>query len=604
MLARMSRPLLLAATLAFAIAQRAAAHVGAHASVHDTVAGISLRMTRELPEDRLRSLTVAQVEAMLTAEEREVLGTEHVTFRVDVPVRVTVLHDARFSGDPFWLEGRGFRATGDKVVHGSDSFAAWEKDFPAGVVGLGVNSLRGGNHHYFVVLRPQDPGASVSVDQMYPAQLRTGVFEAGAQPYVDQSHALTNVPPALAGQTLIRTPYARRDAGKLVSLFRWTEHPPSDRPDHVVLTWSGDPRTTQAIQWRTGPGVRRGQVSVVKKSDHFRPSPRRPKRVRASGPEVLEDRYLVNSPRVHRFTAELTGLEPGTTYLYAVGDGTRDGWTEYAEFTTAPDGAVPFSFIYMGDAQNGLDRWGTLLANAQRSRPDAAFHLMAGDLVNRGAERDDWDSFFHNATGVFNRRPVVPVIGNHECQGGHPGLYLRHFALPGNGPDGVEKGRAYAFEYSNALFVVLDSNLPPETQTDWLERQLAGSRATWKFVSYHHPAYSSAPKRDNLKLRDAWTPLFDKHHVDLALQGHDHAYLRTYPMKGNARVGSAKEGTVYIVSVSGTKMYEQDPRDYTEFGLTNVPLYQVLDLQISGNRLVYRAYDIDGTLRDHFIIEK
>jgi hypothetical protein len=38
--------------------------------------------------------------------------------------------------------------------------------------------------------------------------------------------------------------------------------------------------------------------------------------------------------------------------------------------------------------------------------------------------------------------------------------------------------------------------------------------------------------------------------------------------------------------------------------MTNVSTYQVLDLQISGNRLVYRAYDIDGRIRDEFVIEK
>ena len=30
----------------------------------------------------------------------------------------------------------------------------------------------------------------------------------------------------------------------------------------------------------------------------------------------------------------------------------------------------------------------------------------------------------------------------------------------------------------------------------------------------------------------------------------------------------------------------------------------MLDIQISGNRLVYRAYDIDGKLRDELVIEK
>lgn len=173
-----------------------------------------------------------------------------------------------------------------------------------------------------------------------------------------------------------------------------------------------------------------------------------------------------------------------------------------------------------------------------------------------------------------------------------------------NGPDDVEKERAYAFEYSNALFVILDTNIDAASQTEWLDRTLEESKATWKFAVYHHPAYSSAPARDNADIRKLWGELFDKHHVDVALQGHDHAYLRTYPMKDGKRVDSAKDGTIYVVSVSGTKMYKQDKRDYTEFGMTNTPTFQVLDLMISGDRLLYRAYDIDGNLKDEFSIEK
>jgi acid phosphatase type 7 len=80
--------------------------------------------------------------------------------------------------------------------------------------------------------------------------------------------------------------------------------------------------------------------------------------------------------------------------------------------------------------------------------------------------------------------------------------------------------------------------------------------------------------------------------------------LRTHPMKAEKRVASPKEGTVYIVSVSGTKMYDQADREYTEFGMTQVATYQTLDIQISGDRLVYRSYDIDGNLRDELVIQK
>ena len=141
-------------------------------------------------------------------------------------------------------------------------------------------------------------------------------------------------------------------------------------------------------------------------------------------------------------------------------------------------------------------------------------------------------------------------------------------------------------------------------QTAWLEKQLANTKAVWKFVSYHHPAYSSGGNRDNVEVRQLWTPLFDKYHVDLALQGHDHAYLRTYPMRDQKRVASAKQGTIYIISVSGIKYYEQGPHDYTEVGLTKLSTYQVLDIQVSGNRLVYRAHDVDGKVHDQFVIEK
>ena len=47
------------------------------------------------------NLTPAQAENFLTPREREILATEHLTFRVNVPVRVTVLRDTRLGSNPF-----------------------------------------------------------------------------------------------------------------------------------------------------------------------------------------------------------------------------------------------------------------------------------------------------------------------------------------------------------------------------------------------------------------------------------------------------------------------------------------------------------------------
>ena len=480
------------------------------------------------------------------------------------------------------------------------------KDFEVGRIGLGVNSLTGGNSHYIAALMPLKKETKLEITELYPGQLRVGALKDGLQPFVDRPEAMPKLPVlpgVLSGLAVIRTQNESRDDAKLINLFHNTNHPALAKPDQVVLTWSGDPQTTQSIQWRTGPSITRGEVQWVKKSDYNRFQPAQPKQTKATTFK-MKNANLLNDPVVHRHTVTLTGLDPGTAYIYSVGDGSDDGWSELAEFTTAPGRTEPFSFMYMGDAQNGLERWGSLVQRAYRQRPDVAFCIMAGDLVDRGNERDDWDSFFHSSRGVYDHCPVVPAIGNHENQGGHPGMYLQMFDLPKNGPEGIEPERAYTFRYSNAEFFVLDTNLTMESQAVWLEKALAASTATWKFAVYHHPAYSSKPERDNPSIREHWTPLFDKYHLDMALQGHDHAYLRTYPIKDQKKVASTAEGTVYIVSVSGTKYYEQDKREYTEFGMTNTSTFQVLDIQISGNRLVYRSYDTDGKLRDNLIIEK
>ncbi len=588
-----------AAALMMSVCLPAAAHVDGKPSIHDVVADVLERMKATYMPEALGKLTVSDVERFLTDEERDALGSQYLTFTVNVPTVVTVLHDQTLGDDPFWLKERGFKKTGLGAQIDGGTFEAWEKSFDAGEVGLGVNSLSGGGDHYVVALRPQDKDAALEVSDIYPALHTTGTLEQGAVVYPDDNDAVEKLPGALDGQLMIRGYDDREEDGQLINVFLLTPYPASPTPDHVVLTWSGDPKTTQTIQWRTDTSIETGVVEYMKKSEYAAFRKGEPKRVEAER-FVFETDTIVNDPVVHRFTAVLEGLEPGTTYVYSIGNGQE--WSELAEFTTAPDGVEPFSFVYMGDAQNGLERWGSLVQGAHRRVPHAAFYIMAGDLVNRGADRDDWDTFFQNAEGVYNHKQLVPALGNHEYGGNSKGqLYVDQFALPDSSPVGE---KAYSFTYSNAFFVVLDSNLPVDTQSDWLDEQLAGSDATWKFVVYHHPAYSSGVNRNNADIRKVWGGILDKYHVDVALQGHDHAYLRTWPMHGEKRVETPAEGTIYIVSVSGTKFYDQGDFDYTEFGMTNTATYQVLDLMISGDKLVYHAYDNEGNVRDSFTIEK
>jgi len=384
----------------------------------------------------------------------------------------------------------------------------------------------------------------------------------------------------------------------LVADVRTTAYPATEAPGDVALTWSEDPRTTQTIQWRSAPSVSEGVV-------RYRPAGEEGEDAWESVDalsRMLEDAHLANDRANMRHTAVLHGLSPGTPYVYQAGQGTW--WTAEAEFSTARADVDAFSFIYMGDVQNGLDEWGELIETAYERHEDAAFYIIAGDLVSSGGDRDQWDSFFHHGEGVFARRPIVPALGNHDDDDhGSPWMYLRLFELPDNGPDGIAPECAYHFTYANAFFVVLDSNQAPSKQAEWLEQQLARSTATWKFAVYHHPAYSSKSSRDNPEVRTAWCPLFDEYGVDMALQGHDHAYLRTYPLREGVAVKSPAQGTTYVVSVAGTKYYEQDDHlDYTEVGFERLSTYQVIDIR--GRQLTYRAFDVDGRVVDELVIHK
>jgi hypothetical protein len=61
-------------------------------------------------------------------------------------------------------------------------------------------------------------------------------------------------------------------------------------------------------------------------------------------------------------------------------------------------------------------------------------------------------------------------------------------------------------------------------------------------------------------------------------------------------------GTVFVVSVSGPKMYPITKGDYAVRLAENTQLYQVIDVETS--ELHYKAYTATGQLYDAFTIKK
>ena len=96
-----------------------------------------------------------------------------------------------------------------------------------------------------------------------------------------------------------------------------------------------------------------------------------------------------------------------------------------------------------------------------------------------------------------------PSLGNHDhTDGGGLNEYLNYFTLPGSGVQtSATSGNEsyYDFIRGPVHFFVIDSQgallsaSDKAKQMNWLQAQLAASRAPWQVVYFHHPPYSSSP---------------------------------------------------------------------------------------------------------------
>lgn len=570
-----------------------------------SVASVMDELTSMLCEGKnaevLASLDDEKILAALTPEQRRILSTEYWQFDVDVPVVVSVVRDTDQKIAPFWLGASGFQKTDLTVRNENYRYEVWQKAFPAGRVGLGINGFDRHRPHYFVGVGPETPGQTVTISNTVPAPQKIHVFTKGATIYLDWPDlVLTEVPEALEGQVLLPTIRGRAREAQLIGAFRETPHRSTDNPDMAVLTWSDDPKTTQTLQWRTNVTTTSFNRVQYREKDGSADAPW--VSLDAEGAELC-DRNIVNDRCVRWHTATLTGLRPDTVYEYAIGEGNpADGNMFISEFRTAPETEKPCTFLWMSDTHNRLDN-AAVLAAAWQKHPDAAFLTISGDLVGTGQERDCWDQLFQNYAPFLRERPLMPSIGNHDAiDGMGSDLYRALFRLPDNGPEGLKRGQSYFLRYGSLLLISLDATEEVAVQRPWLEKTLRDTDAVWKVVVYHFPPFGIT--REYPEVEREWVPLFDQYHADLVLSGHVHHYLRTWPLKAGKRVETPADGTIYMISVSidGPPEYGNGP-EYAEITRRDGHATCVA-FTVSEKQLVMNAYMADGSVYDSFTINK
>ncbi|QNF32168.1 metallophosphoesterase family protein [Adhaeribacter swui] len=374
---------------------------------------------------------------------------------------------------------------------------------------------------------------------------------------------------------------------------------PSPRPDRIILSWVADPTTSFTATWRTDNSIKtpKAEVAIADASPFFT---QQAQEVKAKTESLKTEN---GAALYHHVTFQ--NLKPNTLYAYRVGDGTY--WSEWYQVKTANNQPEPFSFIYLGDAQNDLfSLWSRTIRAAYATAPQAKFMIHAGDLINHAEADAEWQEWFSAGSFIHATIPSLPTPGNHEYTRtvGIPTLtrlWQPHFTLPANGIKDLQDTNYYV-DYQNIRIIALNSMMHVPAQADWLEKILKNNPQQWTFVFFHYPVFSTSGRNEIGNLAKHWKPIFDKYKVDLVMQGHEHNYARGTNLPYGVNYKDDQTGTVYVVSVSGPKMYDISPEEWMARKAENTQLYQVIT--VDHDQVLYKAITVTGEVYDQFELRK
>lgn len=367
-----------------------------------------------------------------------------------------------------------------------------------------------------------------------------------------------------------------------------------------------DPSTSFAVGWQSDAGTKASRLrfgdaetKLDKTQDGF-------------SYLVMPDRLASGPPEGVRFhEVHVCGLQPGRTYYYQVGGGPsgKETWSPVYALTTAPaKGATEkITFGIAGDSRDsdGTTTQPTWAAITKRLKnAGVPLSVTTGDSVLFGYNQDLWDiwskAIGEAGTSVF----FAMSLGNHEAE------FARnygHLLMPTSGTPHSE--RYGSFDWGPVHFVMMDDEfgiVSPSADesgtyktelTAWLDKDLAKANANraavpWIVAYHHHPFYSSTAQSGRAaeaqRVRDAFQALFDKHHVNLDVAGHDHFYERNNAVKADKLDPT---GTVYLISgAAGAPAYDTKtpPNPFS----ARIQRYQGKDA--AGGEGIYSIAAVDG----------
>jgi len=342
-------------------------------------------------------------------------------------------------------------------------------------------------------------------------------------------------------------------------------------------------------------------------------------------PDGKEIEQQINPGGV-RYEAEFAELRHGVTYEYEIFNeglfGRRVKLSGPHKYKMPPhqnDGA--FRFAVLGDSGVGGNTQAIVARMIAEQSPPPNLLIHVGDLIYPAGESADYPLHFYlpNAP-IISTIPFLPCLGNHDVATDTGRPLLAEFMLPRNGPEGIEAERNYYFDYGDARFVAIDTNIDrmhgavTEDQLKtvvgpWLRTVLKASDANWKFVYFHHPYYTGSQHISDHApyIKQALVDVIEECNVDVVFCGHNHLYERTAPIR-DEKVVEEGEGVVYITTgAGGAQRYPEilpppeyirvyNDRDFS-FTCVDVDSNTVLIRQINEKSVAFDQYSLEKSAR-------
>lgn len=377
--------------------------------------------------------------------------------------------------------------------------------------------------------------------------------------------------------------------------------------------------------------------------------------------EEAQDEVYQN---IYYYKADLTGLKPGTTYVYRygkTGSVSETDWSKEYTFKTEEEDCSDFRFVAISDTQ-GLSWDGefkyTKEVMDEIKEMNPAFVMHGGDVVESGGYESYWQDFFKSIDGVSHNIPFFIATGNHDTWSdeqwsslpmGKDVLFDLHLNHPNNGgnaelgditPNDLnpanKSGRRivenmdetfYSYNYGGAHFIVLNSGSGLEgsygysdddkllaAQKEWLVRDLEANKdAKWTVLMLHQPVYA---QYHDYESKTVIKDVIDKYKIDLVITGHDHSVSRTHAVRGDTIVDKSEtmhvrkgDGTVYAILGPVTPLHRVHITDGDQYHEANmlsigsddtIPVYTVVD--ISDDKLEVTSKMLNGYVIDNYKI--